>query len=288
MRVKHARRARKLLTYFRSAHGFKPPYTVLLDGTAIQAAHAHGVGLAEALPQLLGGQVKLVVPRAVVSELHALGRQFAAAAKFARRLKIVGGSRRVGGGAGGGAAEGDDDDDDSGEDEVVARADGGSGGASAQTGAGGAADALADLVADGNPGHYFVLTEDVQLRQRLSCWPSVPLLRLARGRLVLEAPGKHGSAQSDGDDLPPLAGGGGLKRPREEPATGASGDADASPAAPSKKKRKHLKEPNPLSMKKKKKQKKGVPTPPQPAASGGGSQGRRRKRRAGDSSRGND
>ena len=89
MRLKRVKRARKIVSFFRSAHGFKPPYDVLLDGTAIQAALNNNLALPDALPKVLGGKVRLLVPRAVVAELHVLGRKFAAAARIARRLKVV-------------------------------------------------------------------------------------------------------------------------------------------------------------------------------------------------------
>lgn len=142
MKLKRAKRARKILSFLRSAHGFKPPFDVLVDGTAIQASLNHGVALPDALPKVLGGNVRLLVPRAVVAELHVLGRKFAAAAKTARRLKVI--------------------DDDA--------------------AAASAADALVALVADGNARRRFVMTEDTDVRQRLAQLPAVPLLRFARSQ----------------------------------------------------------------------------------------------------------
>jgi U3 small nucleolar RNA-associated protein 23 len=149
MKLKRAKRARKILSFLRSAHGFKPPFDVLVDGTAIQASLNHGVALPDALPKVLGGNVRLLVPRAVVAELHVLGRKFAAAAKTARRLKVI--------------------DDDA--------------------AAASAADALVALVADGNARRRFVMTEDTDVRQRLAQLPAVPLLRFARSQIVVELPG---------------------------------------------------------------------------------------------------
>ena len=189
MRLKRIKRTRKILGFFRSAHGFKPPFDVVVDGTAIQTALNLNVSLPEALAKLLGGKVRLQVPKAVVAELHALGRPFAAAAKAARRLK------------------------------VLASTEGGS------SGIGGAAESLLALVVDGNPLHRFVMTEDASVRQQLSELPSVPLLRFARSQLVLELPGgraAHPAAAEDGGGLSTSGVG------EASSSAGASGD-DAAP-----------------------------------------------------------
>jgi len=158
MRLKRAKRARKIISFFRSAHGFKPPFDVLLDGTAIQASINHNVMLAEELPKILGGRCNLLVPRAIVAELHVLGRKFAAAAKIARRLKVV---------------DGDND----------------------KSSTSSASSALLDLVADGNARRRFVMTEDPELRDQLAALRVVPLLRFARAQIVLELPGGRAQAQ---------------------------------------------------------------------------------------------
>ena len=89
MRLKRLKRARKVVSFFRSVGNFKPPFNVLVDGTAIQTALNAHVVLEEALPKVLGDKVQLLVPKAVVAELHLLGRTFASAAKFSRRLKVL-------------------------------------------------------------------------------------------------------------------------------------------------------------------------------------------------------
>ena len=244
MKLKRLKRARKIVAYFQAAHGFKAPFNVLLDGTAIQASLANEVDLSVALPKVLSGAVNLLVPRAVVAELHVLGRNFAAAAKVARRLKII-------------------------NDEAA--------------NSGSAADALVALVSGGNQRCRFVMTEDAELRERLAGLPGVPLLRFARGLIIIELPGGRGmqaeapAAPSSGSGAD-ASRGGGSEAPRPPPRA-----ADAAPE-PAAKKRKRIKEPNPLSCKKKKKE------PPPPRGSGASeeaSEGKRvrRKRRGGGSAR---
>ena len=89
MRLAKARKSRKHLNFYRAAHGFRPPFTVLVDGTALQTALNVGVSLQDELPKLLGGRVDIVVTRAVVAELRALGKEFATAAAAAQKLKYL-------------------------------------------------------------------------------------------------------------------------------------------------------------------------------------------------------
>ena len=219
MRLKNHKQSRKLLTYFRATHGFRPPFDVLIDGTAIQACINHGVGPMDALTRMLGDRVRISVPRAAVAELHALGRKFAAASKVARRLKIVD--------------------------------------ADTPTGKTATADAVAALVDGGNPQRYFVLTEDPELRERLGAHVAVPQLRFARGgRLVLEAPGRRGESSHGNDFAAPAKEA--ASKPRSQslavPAPAATeSEMVLQPEAPRKRKRSN--EPNPLSVKKKKKTK---------------------------------
>ena len=251
MRIKHARTTRKILTYFRAAHGFKPPFAVLLDGTAIQSALNQGISPDDALPKLLSERVRLLVPKQAVKELHTLGRDFSAAAKFARRQKVVAPS--------GNAVQ-------------PVESDNGAPAAASVS----AADALVSLVASGNPGHYFVWTEDAGVRRRLASLPGVPLLRFARGRLVLEGGRPKPPAEEETPEVGKSAVGSSSANviPRA-----IIGDENGAP----KRKRPREKQPNPLSCKKKKTKVGGGGTPGSGAnganASGEEHGKRKRKRR---------
>ena len=89
MRLQKARKSRKHLNFYRAAHGFRPPFTVLVDGTALQTARNVDFWLQTELPKLLGGRCEIVVTRAVVAELRALGKDFAAAAAQAQKLQYL-------------------------------------------------------------------------------------------------------------------------------------------------------------------------------------------------------
>ena len=89
MRLAKARKSRKHLNFYRATHGFRPPFTVLIDGTALQTALNLGIVLKDELAKLLGGRAEVVVSRAVVAELRALGKDFAGAAAAAQKLKYI-------------------------------------------------------------------------------------------------------------------------------------------------------------------------------------------------------
>ena len=89
MRLQKARKSRKHLNFYRAAHGFRPPFTVLVDSTALQTALNVNLWLQTELPKLLGGRCEIVVTRAVVAELRALGKDFAAAAAQAQKLQYL-------------------------------------------------------------------------------------------------------------------------------------------------------------------------------------------------------
>ena len=227
MRLKRLKRARKVVSFFKSVGNFKPPFNVLVDGTAIQTAINADVVLEEALPKVLGDKVNLLVPKAVVAELHLLGRTFASAAKFSRRLKVLPSAENAS-----------------------------------------ASDAIIGLVANGNPQHRFVMTEDAELRKALAEVQGVPILRFVRGQISVELPGGRAAAGSVLVSTPrePAVhahlggggGGGGTSGGSGGESSGSGrGDGAAAkevPAAAAATKKPRSKEPNPLSCKKKKRQ----------------------------------
>jgi U3 small nucleolar RNA-associated protein 23 len=149
MRLKKVRNARRRLSFYRATYGFQPPFSVLVDGTAVQTSINLKVSLADEVPKVLGGRAQLLVHPVVLNELKALGSQFAAAERLARSLPAL---------------------------------------PSVTASAGAAAEVLLDLVANGNQERYCILTEDPALQRLISKLPGVPLLRFARERVIVEAP----------------------------------------------------------------------------------------------------
>ena len=100
---------------------------------------------------MLDGQAQMLVPKAAVKELEALGKDFEAAAKYAQRLKVL----------------------------------------SSGVASGSVADAILGLVADGNAQTFCVLTEDKELQKQVSRIAGVPLFRFAREKLIVVAPAER-------------------------------------------------------------------------------------------------
>ncbi|EOD28194.1 hypothetical protein EMIHUDRAFT_234944 [Emiliania huxleyi CCMP1516] len=118
--------------------------------------------------------------------------------------------------------------------------------------AGAASASVLSAVENGNARRLCVLTEDAALQQRLAALSGVPLLRFARQVIVLEPPQRDERAAAEGAAEE-------LARANDRRAALAPDAPDAAP-----KKRKRLREPNPLSCKKKK----PAPAPTSSGASG--------------------
>lgn len=177
MRLKQQRNARRRLAFYRATYGFRPPFKVLLDGTAVQTSINLKMNLKEEvchvlsdakpshvassllkhfphgkqLSKMLGSNMRMFVPKAVIKELEALGKGYETAVKVARQLKVLP-----------------------------------SNGSTSS-----ASEALLGLIGKTNPEKYCVLTEDPSLQNELSHMLGVPLLRFARQKLVLAIPAER-------------------------------------------------------------------------------------------------
>eukprot|EP00936_MAST-01D_sp_MAST-1D-sp1_P001086 g1086.t1 len=214
MRILRAKHVRKTLRYFRMVLGIVSPYKIIMDGTFIAALVRQKLVPADALRKLLqDAPCEFVVPASVVRELEALGDAVAAAARYARTLQQ------------GGSADG-----------------GGEGAKSAS------ADII-EMAGGANAQHYFVATQDKELRAALRVDGRTPLLYANHAVCVLEPPG-YGTKQaaSTMEDEKGILTASELAARREA-------DAEQRRAEPVRQKRRgqHVaKGPNPLSCKKRK------------------------------------
>ncbi|KAJ1639211.1 hypothetical protein T492DRAFT_938214 [Pavlovales sp. CCMP2436] len=147
MKIKKLKRTRKTLLYLQTVHGIRPPYTVLCDGTFIQASIVQRIAIKDELEKVLGAKVIVAVTDAIVSELRKLGEAFEPAAIVAKRLQRI---------------------------------------SIASTPTRVIADGIIAAVGFGNPMKLFIATEDEKLQARLRKLGAVPLLRLSRGAVVIE------------------------------------------------------------------------------------------------------
>mmetsp|Transcript_21153 Transcript_21153/g.46639 ORF Transcript_21153/g.46639 Transcript_21153/m.46639 type:complete len:301 (-) Transcript_21153:130-1032(-) len=90
MRVKRNKNHRRILRFYRLAHGVSEPYRVLVDGTFLTHALQHRIHVKEQLAKMLDGRTTPMVTNCVCAELRALGDRASGASIIAKgyyRLK---------------------------------------------------------------------------------------------------------------------------------------------------------------------------------------------------------
>lgn len=150
MKVKKQKRHRKSLTFYTACFGFRKPYKVLCDGTFVHHLVVNRITPADtALANILSATVKLYTTRCVLAELKRLGKSYSEALDAANNLIIA----RC-------------------EHDKCARAD----------------SCIMEVVGENNSEHFFVASQDTDLRKKLEEVPGVPLIFGLRNALFLESP----------------------------------------------------------------------------------------------------
>ncbi|XP_024639190.1 rRNA-processing protein UTP23 homolog [Medicago truncatula] len=150
MKVKKQKRHRKSLTFYTACFGFRKPYKVLCDGTFVNHLIVNRITPADtALANILSATVKLYTTRCVVAELKRLGKSYSEALDAANDLIIA----RC-------------------EHDKCVRAD----------------SCIMEVVGENNSEHFFVASQDTDLRKKLEEVPGVPLIFGLRNALFLESP----------------------------------------------------------------------------------------------------
>ncbi|KAK4759864.1 hypothetical protein SAY87_022995 [Trapa incisa] len=150
--MKHGKRKRhrRCVTFFSACYGFRSPFKVLCDGTFVYNLVVNRVVPADkAVSDTLSAPVKLFITRCVLEELRRLGRSHADTLAAASSL-------------------------------AIARCD--------HEGKSKADSCLLDLVKENNSEHFFVATQDADLRKKLQEIPGVPVMYGLRNALFLEQP----------------------------------------------------------------------------------------------------
>lgn len=150
MRVKRQKRHRKIVRFYTACFGFRQPYKVLCDGTFVHHLIENRIIPADdALSNTLAAPVKLFTTKCVIDELKRIGQSHSEALEAAHKLAIA----RC-------------------EHEKLKSADA----------------CLMEVIGEKNPEHFFVASQDVDLRKKLQEVPGVPLLFGLRNALLLEPP----------------------------------------------------------------------------------------------------
>ncbi|XP_065910465.1 rRNA-processing protein UTP23 homolog [Dysidea avara] len=208
MKFKRYKHARKLISFYKMNYGVREPYQVLVDGTFCQAALKGKIYIKEQLPKYIGSSVQILTTRCAIEETRSIGDDLIGALLVAKRFQ----QRNCGH-----------------KHKCIP-----------------AADCFTSLIGNDNSNHYFVATQDVELRRKLRRIPGVPLLYINRNTIVLE-----GVSDTSRDQAKQI----GVEKVQPTKYQQSVLDSLGSELAETTKKpkRKKIKGPNPLSCKKKSK-----------------------------------
>ncbi|GLT73477.1 hypothetical protein SLA2020_453340 [Shorea laevis] len=151
MRVKKQRRHRKSVRFYTACFGFRQPFKILCDGTFVHHLIASNIKPADkALSTILtGAPVKLFTTGCVLAELKRLGSSYYQALEAAHQL-------------------------------ITARCD--------HEKSKSADACITEVIGQNNPEHFFVASQDTDLRKKFHEVPGVPIIFALRNSLFLEPP----------------------------------------------------------------------------------------------------
>lgn len=150
MKLKKQKRHRRSVAFFTTCYNFRAPFKILCDGTFIHHLLTNRITPADtAISNILGAPVKLFTTRCVLAELKSLGAACTDSLNVARDL-------------------------------APARCD--------HEKRKSAVDCLTDVIGEKNSEHFFVASQDADLRKQLQEVPAVPLIYALRNALFLETP----------------------------------------------------------------------------------------------------
>ncbi|KAF3635771.1 putative BTB/POZ domain-containing protein-like [Capsicum annuum] len=150
MRVKKQKRHRRAVRFYTACFGFRDPFKILCDGTFVHHLIVNRITPADtALANILGATVKLFTTRCVLAELKSLGASYRESLNAANNL-------------------------------FTARCD--------HENRKSAVDCITEVIGENNSEHFFVATQDADLRRNLQKIPGVPLIYALRNALFLEQP----------------------------------------------------------------------------------------------------
>ncbi|KAM5157045.1 rRNA-processing protein UTP23 homolog [Mantella aurantiaca] len=232
MKITRQKHAKKNLSFYRNNFRFREPYQVLLDGTFCQAALKNQIQIKEQLPKYLMGEVQLCTTHCVLKELESLGKELYGAKLIAQRFQVQSCAH-------------------------------------SKSPVGGSA-CLLSMIADNNPHHYFIATQDHILGNKVRKKAGVPLMFIIQNTIVLDKPSpksvSHVKAVQNSELVPDH---------QKQNLEHLKDEQGVAPTAQRRgKKRKRIAGPNPLSCIKKKKK-----TPGQPITATPDQQKRKRKRK---------
>ncbi|XP_074565677.1 uncharacterized protein LOC141822144 [Curcuma longa] len=150
MRVKKHKRHRKVVRFYSACFGFREPYKILCDGTFIHHLLLNRLTpINDAVTRLLGARVLPFTTRCIIGELRSLGESHHEALEAAQQLMMARCDH---------------------EKRINAMA------------------CIESVVGEANSEHFFVATQDADMRKRFQEIPGVPVLYGLRNSLFIEQP----------------------------------------------------------------------------------------------------
>ncbi|KAF9600018.1 hypothetical protein IFM89_002491 [Coptis chinensis] len=150
MKVKKQKRHRKAVRFYTACFGFHEPYKILCDGTFIHHLLSNQIPLdGHALSNTLGGSTKLFTTRCVMAELKSLGASYSDSFRAAGSL-------------------------------ITARCD--------HEKRKSAKECIEEVIREDNSEHFFVASQDIDLRKKFQEVAGVPVMYGLRNALFLDPP----------------------------------------------------------------------------------------------------
>ncbi|KAL6494832.1 hypothetical protein OROGR_031632 [Orobanche gracilis] len=150
MRVKKQKRHRRAVRFYMACFGFREPFKILCDGTFVHHLLANRITPADtALANTLGGAVKIFTTSCVLAELRSLGESYSDSFNAARNL-------------------------------IMARCD--------HEKRKSAVSCITEVIGEKNTEHFYVATQDAELRKKFQEVPGVPVIYALRNALFLDRP----------------------------------------------------------------------------------------------------
>ncbi|KMZ72812.1 rRNA-processing protein UTP23-like protein [Zostera marina] len=151
MRVKKQKSHRRTVRFFKACYGFREPFKVLCDGTFTHHLIANQIIPADdAVSRLLGGRVRLFATNCITEEIRSLGNSHSDTHRASQEL-------------------------------ITARCD-------HEEKRMNSVFCIESVIAEGNPEHFFVATQDSGLRRKLYEIPGTPVIYALKNCLMLDKP----------------------------------------------------------------------------------------------------
>ncbi|KAL2935365.1 rRNA-processing protein UTP23-like protein [Bienertia sinuspersici] len=148
MRFKKQKRHRKVVRFYTACFGFREPFKVLCDGTFVHHLVSNHLSPESSVSNTLGASVQLFTTKCVIEELKSLGSSHTKSFHAARK------------------------------DYKLARCE--------HEQKESALNCILDIIGANNPEHFFVATQDIDLRKRCRKIPGVPVMFSLRNAVFLE------------------------------------------------------------------------------------------------------